>query len=124
MEKNKFIVFDVLLKYIFYNLVTYIISPSQNWGVLESSSYKTIWKDLSMTNMMLTNFDTDYLKEDENDEDYELKIEGQVSDHNFYVNRFFIDTTEYYAGLEVGMTNDFQSVSIYINNVLVYKYSS
>ena len=123
MEKNKFIVFDVFILYFFSNLVTYIISPSQNWGVLESNSYKTLWKDLSMTNVMLTNFDTDYLKEDENAEDYELEIEGKVSDHNFYVNRFFLDTTEYYAGLERGMTNDFQSVSIYINNVLVYKYS-
>lgn len=70
---------------------------------------------------MLATFDKDYLKEDENASSYHHKIEGEISQHNYYINRFFLDLKEYYAGLELGMTNDFESVDIFINNVLVYR---
>lgn len=102
--------------------MTYIISPYQVWGVLESESLGSLWNQLMETNYVLATFDEDYLKEDENADSYEHKVLGDPSSHNYYVNRFHLKYGEYYAGLELGITNDFESVSVYINQILVYRY--
>lgn len=103
-------------------IVTYILSPYQNWGVLKAPSREALLNDLREYNYEFASFDKDYLKEDENRPDYDHRVLGIPTNHNFYVNYFSLDNKELFSGLEIGITNDFLSVNIYINNILVFKY--
>lgn len=105
--------------------MTYIISPEQNWAVLpEDKSLVSIWRSLDTGALLIADPDEDWLRKDENAPDYEHILLGELSPNNLYLNRFFLDDDEAYAGLEIGITNDFHSLSLFINNVLLFSTAS
>ena len=81
----------------------------------------SLYEELSEHPYVFASFEKDYLKEDENSPEYHHKLTGEKSIHNYYVNYFTLSSSEIYGGVEIGITNDYSSVNIYINNILVYK---
>lgn len=102
-----------------------MIAPEQNWAVLpEKDSLTSIWRSLDTGSLLIADPNEDWLREDENAPDYDHRLLGTLSPHNLYLNRFFLDADEVYAGLEVGITNDFHSLSLFLNNVLLFSTAS
>lgn len=105
--------------------MTYILSPEQNWAVLpEKDSLTSVWLSLDTSSLFIADPSEDWLREDENSPNYDHHLLGDLSPNNLYLNRFFLDDDEAYAGLEIGVTNDFTSLSLFINNVLLFSTDS
>lgn len=100
--------------------MTYIVSPYQTWGVFQAANETELWEDVGESSVFFDPFDRDWLKEDENRSAYLHEVTGDPSSSNYYINRFYIVPDRQYAAIELGMTNDFESVNVYINNVLVF----
>ena len=84
--------------------MTYIVSPYQTWGVFSVTSSEGLWKEIGQSAVF---FD---------------EVTGEPSTSNFFVNRFYIPEGNRFAALELGMTNDFVSVRVSINNIAVFEY--
>ena len=69
---------------------------------------------------MLDPFDRDWLREDENAPDYDHYITGELTTDNLYYNRFVLGSEDTFAAVEIGVTNDFVDVMIYLNGIEVY----
>lgn len=102
--------------------MTYIVSPYQTWGVFSVSSADGLWKEIGQSTAFFDSFDRIYIREDENRPEYLHEVIGEPSTSNFYVNRFYIPEGTRFAALELGMTNDFVSVRIFINNILIFEF--
>lgn len=105
-----------------YALVTYIVSPYQTWGVFSVTSSEGLWKEIGQSTVFFDSFDRDFIREDENRPEYIHEVTGEPSTSNFFVNRFYIPEGNRFAALELGMTNDFVSVRVSINNIAVFEY--
>lgn len=112
--------YDVSL-FPFLSVVTYLISPLQEWGVVaQSMSAEEFWLGISNLDLMLDPFDRDWLREDENAPDYDHYITGELTTDNLYYNRFVLGSEDTFAAVEIGVTNDFVDVMIYLNGIEVY----
>ena len=80
-----------------------------------------LWKLIETSEVMFDDFQRDWIREDENSPTYEHSLLGEVSPNNIYINRFILDSDEVYSAVEIGITNDFDSISVYLNNVLIYE---
>ena len=102
--------------------MTYIVSPYQTLGVLPNTMpIDQLWKLIDTSEVMFDDFQRDWIREDENSPTYEHSLLGEVSPNNIYINRFILDSDEVYSAVEIGITNDFDSISVYLNNVLIYE---
>ena len=102
--------------------MTYIVSPYQTWGVLPNTMpIDQLWKLIDTSEVMFDDFQRDWIREDENSPTYEHSLLGEVSPNNIYINRFILDSDEVYSAVEIGITYDFDSISVYLNNVLIYE---
>ena len=103
-------------------LVTYLVSPYQTWGVFPNDMpLSQLWLTVDKGTTMFDAFDYDWIKEDENDPAYQHELLGELSTNNVYINRFLLREDELFSAVEIGITNDFDSLSIYMNNILIYE---
>lgn len=72
-------------------------------------------------NWLLDAFDEDYIREDENSATYSHYLTGEPSTSNVYYNRFYLEDTASFSAVEIGVTNDFNEVSIYLNGMKVFE---
>ena len=102
--------------------MTYIVSPYQTWGVFSVTSSEGLWKEIGQSAVFFDSFDRDFIREDVNRPESIHEVTGEPSTSNFFVNRFYIPEGNRFAALELGMTNDFVSVRVSINNIAVFEY--
>lgn len=103
------------------DVVTYLISPYQIWGVVgKIPSVEDLYTSLTNLNFLLDPFDQEWIREDENAPGYNHYLTGEPSIENTYYNRFVLDEHASFSAVEIGMTNDFSEVSLYLNGILVF----
>lgn len=105
--------------------MTYIISPFQNWGVFsEEMERSRMWREIDTGNAFLDDFSRDWMRENEESPSYEHVVLGYPSENNVYFNRFVVEEKEEYTAVEVGFTNDFEDIAVYVNDILIYEESN
>ena len=80
-----------------------------------------LWRTIDLGNIMFDDYQRDWIREDENSPSYDHKLLGEISTNSVYINRFILDSDEVYAAVEIGITNDFESIFIYLNNILLFE---
>lgn len=107
--------------FILFSLVTYLISPYQVWGVTSRiTSVTDFYIGLMDVNWFLDPFDQDWIREDENAPSYNHYLTGEPSIENIYYNRFTLAEDASFSAVEIGITNDFSEVSLYLNGIRVF----
>ena len=86
--------------------------------------HSKLWKSLDTGDLLFDDFSRDWIRENEDSPTYEHELLGRVSENNVYLNRFVIDEEEEYSAVEIGFTNDFESIAVYVNDILIYEESN